>query len=242
MVIYSMLLVVIRRWVGGACDDQGGCADRFRDMIGNGEGVNDGSGVTGCDVVAAVALYNPESSASPFPRWPDERPSPVRLKISPMAPAVEARSHSVATNPPLPGWFRSLLDDPGVHSGGTGPASRYRVERWGRWPRLGSGCARHCVVFPSECGEWLTMWLRHESWGPLLSRRAMRIDSRLVRLVCRDTTGLVRCCSLLVCLLGAPWQASIRSILGRFKYFLQGNCIVHHMFGDDVSLPPGRGL
>ncbi|CAM9871540.1 unnamed protein product [Ectocarpus sp. 4 AP-2014] len=29
-------------------------------------------------------------------------------------------------------------------------------------------------------------------------------------------------------------QASVRSLLPRFHYFRQGNCIVHHMFGDDV--------
>ncbi len=29
-------------------------------------------------------------------------------------------------------------------------------------------------------------------------------------------------------------QASIRALLPRFHYFQQGNCIVHHMFGDDV--------
>jgi hypothetical protein len=28
--------------------------------------------------------------------------------------------------------------------------------------------------------------------------------------------------------------ASVRSLLERFHYFKQGNCIVHHMFGDDV--------
>lgn len=30
-------------------------------------------------------------------------------------------------------------------------------------------------------------------------------------------------------------QASVKALLGRFHYFLQGNCVVHHMFGDDVS-------
>ncbi|CAM9239911.1 unnamed protein product [Choristocarpus tenellus] len=29
-------------------------------------------------------------------------------------------------------------------------------------------------------------------------------------------------------------QASVRSLLDRFRYFQQGNCIVHHMFGDKV--------
>jgi len=29
-------------------------------------------------------------------------------------------------------------------------------------------------------------------------------------------------------------QASIRRVLERFAYFRQGNCVVHHMFGDDV--------
>ncbi|CAN0480908.1 unnamed protein product, partial [Hapterophycus canaliculatus] len=30
-------------------------------------------------------------------------------------------------------------------------------------------------------------------------------------------------------------QTSLRALLPRFHYFRQGNCIVHHMFGDDVS-------
>lgn len=29
-------------------------------------------------------------------------------------------------------------------------------------------------------------------------------------------------------------QASIRELYGKFNYFRQGNCVVHHMFGDDV--------
>eukprot|EP00904_Undaria_pinnatifida_P000928 jgi/Undpi1/10836/HiC_scaffold_3.g01365.m1 len=32
----------------------------------------------------------------------------------------------------------------------------------------------------------------------------------------------------------AHTQASIRDLCGRFNYFKQGNCVVHHMFGDDV--------
>lgn len=30
--------------------------------------------------------------------------------------------------------------------------------------------------------------------------------------------------------------ASVRSLLERFHYFKQGNCVVHHMFGDEVGV------